>query len=65
MEISKGHQQKKPLYRKTLSKSQFPTIIISASTLRNTNIVFPCKLCSKNINDSHTATNVVLGLSEV
>ena len=36
-------------------KSQFPISIINTSTLRNTNVVFPCKLCSKNINNRDAA----------
>ena len=47
--------QKQPPYRKTLSKVHFPFAIISTSTLRNNNIVFPCKLCSKNINNRDAA----------
>lgn len=56
MEISKVHQQKEPPYKKTLPKGQFPINIISTSTSRNTNIVFPCKLCYKSINDTDAAT---------
>ena len=55
MDISKEHQQKGPPYRKSLSKGQFSISIISISTSGNTNIVFPCKLCSKNINDRDAA----------
>ena len=55
MEISKEHQQKEPPYRKSLSKGQFPISISSTSTSGNTNIVFPFKLCSKNINDRDAA----------
>ena len=51
IEISKEHQQKEHPYRKTLSKGQFTISIVSTSTSRNTNIVFPDKLCSKSIND--------------
>ena len=50
-EISKEHQQKGPPYKKTLSQGQFPISIISKSTSINTNIVFPFKLCNKNINE--------------
>ena len=53
--MSKEHQQKQPPYRKTLSKVHFPISIISTSTSRNTNIVFPRKLCSKNINNRDAA----------
>ena len=55
IEISKEHQQKEPPYRKTLTKVQFPISIISASISRNIKIVFPCKLCSNNINDRDAA----------
>ena len=47
--------QKQSPYRKTLSKVHFPFTIISTSTSRNNNIVFPCKLCSKNIDNGDVA----------
>ena len=34
---------------------KFPISIISTSTSRNTNKVFPCQVCSKNINDIDAA----------
>ena len=46
--------QKQPPYRKT-SKVHFPFTITSTSISRNNNIVFPCKLCSKNINNRDAA----------
>ena len=54
-QISKEHQQKGAPYRKTSSQGKFPTSIVKASTSTNTNIVFPCKLCSGNINDRDAA----------
>ena len=47
--------QKQPPYRKILSRVHFPFTIISTSTSRNNNIVFPCKLCSKNVNNIDAA----------
>ena len=47
--------QKQPPHRKTLSKVHFHFAIISTSISRNNNIVFPCKLCSKNINNKDAA----------
>ena len=49
------HQQKGSPYRKTSSQGQFPISIIKTSTSTNTNIVFPCKLCTKNIIDRDAA----------
>ena len=54
-QISKEHQQKGVPYRKKSSQGQFPISIIKASTSTNTNIVRPCKLCNKNINDGDAA----------
>ena len=55
IEISKEHEQKGPPYGKTLSQGQFSISIISTSISTNTNIVFSCKLCNKNINDRDAA----------
>ena len=47
IDMCKKQQKEEPSYRKTLSKGQFPICIISISTLRNTNIVFPCNGMAK------------------
>ena len=53
-EISKEHQKRTSL-QKISSQGQLPISTIKASTSTNTNAVFPCKLCNKNINDRDAA----------
>ena len=53
-EISKEHQKRTSI-QKISSPGQLPISNIKASTSTNTNTVFPCKLCNKNINDRDAA----------
>ena len=53
-ELRSPNNTNKEPYRKT-SKGQFPVSIVSIFTWRNANIVFPFKLCRRNVNDRDAA----------